>query len=165
MDRATHLYETFNNRPADREIVRPFLWPEQQDLSLLGYGIGISYRSDKVLPDNPTGQIIDYIHPDTSPVVVLVPTLPGYPPSPPPPPAPKGSRFALLGRRVSHCLEINYIDAVTGANGTLDFLQAPLLPWIAAHPDGKTLIVLYPDTIPLIFSGPGLQITEAGIIG
>ena len=160
MTSAKELYQTFNQFPVDLAYKIPLLWPEPRDLCLLGLGTGIDYRSDKW-----TGTIIDYTHPHTTPIVVLAPTLPSYPQGPTPPSAPQGSQFALLGRDAFFCLQINYINALTGQSDKIDFLQYPLLPIIAAHPNGNTLIILYPGTIPIIVTGPGLQVTDRGIVG
>jgi hypothetical protein len=165
MDSAAQLYSTFTAFKPDIAYQELILWPEQRDLSLLGFATGLSYRSDKWHKD---GEIINYIHGDTTPVFILVATtlLPGYPPSPiAPPAAPPGFRFSMLGRGASHCLDIHFINSMTGSSDTLDFALFPFYPWIAAHPNGNTLVVCYPGQIPLILTGPGLRVTERGIEG
>jgi hypothetical protein len=160
MRTAEEIYKTFTAYEPDRAYSLPFLWPEQADLCLLGLGTGICYRSDKW-----TGEIIDYIHPHITPIAVMGPRLPGYPEAPPPPPAPVGTRFALLGKEAFFCTRIDFIDARDGSDQWFDFTLFQILPWIAAHQDGHTLIVIYPDTIPIIVTGPGLKITDRGIEG
>jgi hypothetical protein len=157
---AEDLYSEFTAFQPDRAFVHWILWPDRFDLCLLGYATGISYRSDKW-----EGIPTDYIHTDITPVQVLAPKIDGYPPSPEPPDAPPGFEFAMLGYKASHCLDLHFIDAIDGSSRMIDFLQAALFPWIAAHPDGHTLIICYAGQLPIIVTGPGLEVTHRGIVG
>lgn len=162
------LYQLFTHRKPNREVKHLLLWPDPPDLCCVGIGDYISYRSDKIMEDNPTGEVVDYIHHHNRrpPVFVLGERIPGYPPAPPEivPPAPPGARFAFLGEDYSHCLDIAFFNH-QGDPKILDFLKMPFCPWIAAHPNRKALIIYYHGTIPIIVTGKGLIVTERGIEG
>jgi len=155
------LFQQFTQHPPDLELSYPLLWPAQADLCLVGYGLTISYTSDKW-----TGEKADYIHEhETAPVYWLVEKIAGYPPAPvaPPPPAP----LALIGRRFTHCIEIEWIDAKTGERKRIDFSLFPKFPWLAIHPNNNALVVVFPGLIlpPWIVIGPDLTTTAHGIEG
>lgn len=163
MRNAEELYQIFTQFEPDNRQHRIFIpWLKPNQWTLLGEGVKVDYRSDKW-----TGRRVDYTHEHTtSPIYVLGESPgPGYDPAPiyiaPPP----DQRFAMLGKRYSHCLEIALIDGKTEQLTRLDFSIFPSYPWIGAHPNGNTLIVCYAGQSPILITGPGLQVTERGIVG
>jgi hypothetical protein len=162
MREAEELYSTFTQYPVDRYTKISLPWSAPEDLYLIGEGLDISYVSDKY-----EDGVIDYIHPfETEPILVMGPApAAGYPQAPLYIDRPPGGKIGMMGRDFSHCLDIRLVDAKSGKVDLLDFAKFPTYPFIGSHPDGHTILVFYPGLEPILVHGPGLQITERGIVG
>lgn len=159
---AERIYKRFTTFDPDRILTMPLKWPSMRDVCLLGIAKSISYRSDKW---NKEGKAQDYIHHHKfdPPVLVIGSKITGYPSAPY---LPRGNgHFAMLGRKFSHCTELEYIDALSQKKIKLDFSILGRFPYLAAHQDGMTLLIHFEGTRPILVTGPGLRITARGITG
>lgn len=170
---ARELFETFHDRPPEREFEVGFLWPKEQ--ILLGMANRIGYRSNKWMEPNARGQrpTQDYIHQHDEPrprILIERPSpcdgdresrvlcrqsLVSRPVKMPDPPV-----FTVLG----WALDLEFIR--DGRIGHIDWKQNGQLPLLASNRAGTLLLIFYEKLgkPPLLIHGPKMRVTAHGLI-